>query len=136
MAKSLWSLRRTTLAVLLAVATILLLKPVDAQVAQLAQGEPSQAGASPLQPFPASAEITAAPLDSARQTLRTQLYYPSQRADFKEREETREKLCGSVIHRPDSSPNAVKAALTVAEADMNADVLFEKGKGEGADTPG
>jgi len=41
-----------------------------------------------------------------------------------------------VIHRPDSSPNAVKAALTVAEADMNADVLFEKGKGEGVDTPG
>ena len=84
-------------------------------------------------PYPKSPEINSLQLD---QTLRTQLYYPSQRADFKEREETREKLCGSVIHRPDSSPNAVEAALTVAEADMNADVLFEKGKGEGADSPG
>lgn len=87
-------------------------------------------------PYPASAEMSAIPLDQPRQTLLTQLYYLSQRSDFKERDETREKLCGSVIHRPDSSPNAVKAALTVAEADMNADVLFEKGRGDGVDTPG
>jgi len=97
---------------------------------------PTAAAPPTAKPYPASAEMSAIPLDQPRQTLLTQLYYLSQRSDFKERDETREKLCGSVIHRPDSSPTAVKAALTVAEADMNVDVLFEKGKGEGVDTPG
>ncbi len=97
---------------------------------------PTTAAPPTAKPYPASAEMSAIPLDQPRQTLLTQLYYLSQRSDFKERDETREKLCGSVIHRPDSSPTAVKAALTVAEADMNVDVLFEKGKGEGVDTPG
>ena len=97
---------------------------------------PTTAEPPTVKPYPNSAEISAIPLDQPRQTLLTQLYYLSQRSDFKEREEARDKLCGSVIRRPDTSPNAVKAALTVAEADMNAEVLFEKRKGEGVDTPG
>lgn len=86
--------------------------------------------------YPTSPQIVATPLDPTRRELLTQLIYLSQRADFKAREETREKLCGSVIRRPDSSQGAVKAALTVTEADMSVEVLFKKGSGPGVDTPG
>lgn len=96
---------------------------------------PTIGSPTPL-PYPSAALITATPLDHPRQSLLTQLYYLSQRADFKERAEVRETLCGSVFHRPDTSVNAVKAALTVAEADLHIELLFKKGSGTGVDTPG
>lgn len=138
--------RKTALALILSAVVSLPYTPIHAQ--DQAEGEPSastpgtMAPDSPIVisslplPYPSAPLINSSPLDQPRQTLLTQLYYLSQRADFKERAEVREKLCGSVFHRPDTSVNAVKAALTVAEADTQIELLFKKGAGAGVDTPG
>ena len=84
--------------------------------------------------YPSKPEIAQVSLDPARASLLNKLINLSARTDFKPRQETREQLCPKLLHKPDPAQLAVKAALTVVEADMYTEVVFQKGSGPGVDT--
>lgn len=85
--------------------------------------------------YPASPALEASPLDPARRDSLVALIKLPLRSQFKEREETRIKLCPDLIQKPDPAQTSVKAALMVVESSMNAEILFKKGAGPGEDTP-
>ena len=84
--------------------------------------------------YPSAPNIEPLVLDGERRELLRRLLRLATTADHKERSETREKLCPAVIRRPDSTQAAIKAALTVTEADMHLELRF-KNESAAGNTP-
>lgn len=97
--------------------------PTPAESAAQAAASPAPAPVSLS--YPAAPSISPAPLDPARRDLLDTLLRLTTTADFKERKAARENLCPASIQRPDTSQAAVKAALTVTEADMHVELHFK-----------
>lgn len=86
--------------------------------------------------YPTSPQISPSPLDSERRELLHKLIYLSAPKDYQDRADVREKLCPEVIKKPDPAQLSVKAALTVVEPEIYAEILFRKGSGPGVETSG